>query len=430
MADSAAAAVAPMNVDGPKPAKSKHPKKARFPALRFFPPVVQCRGHSFYHCQATMAQIKKRAGLPVKQADGTWRLLGSFMDFNVAADYVREARDAGSLTDEQYEEVLSDIKDYIGAENLDLPSQQAKNINAFDGNVSLGDFQKSYTKKRVAADKYRTPEQDRQEQEVRKLKKAQQATEVPAAEQQARLPLQLFSSEKNVGGVRSISDLLAQKNSEDAGNRLHAWLVAAVPAEKDRYAAKRIQLDNEKDQDLIQCVSAGLPKVPRLAGLPQSNSAGRKPLLIVSRSTAKELAASASSGSDASPPVQRKRKNSESAAAEESAKPAKKAENAEKPKAEKPKKAEKTKHEAQSPSPPKNVKKEKKESSPAEEAAAKKEAKPAKKEKSASPASESGSGSASPSKKPRKPLTEEQKKARKERIAAKKAAAAVPAAAN
>jgi hypothetical protein len=385
MAEVDAQAPANAAAAAPKPVKS-----VRFPKLSCSPAIVERRGLLFYNCDYTTALLKKAAYIPYFDKDGVVHRQGAFLDYNCAAAYAKDACDAGVITAEQFERVLKDINAHLGAQSeLQLPTVPVKNLQQFDGPTSLAEFQSTYARKRAPADKYRTPEQDRKEEELRKLKKKEAASAIPPEVLQARQPLQVIRNDKAIAGARSLTELLGSACNESAENAVHAYMVASIPSQENRFAVQRFVV--EKDSPLVQTIATGLPKVPSLAPVSKSS---QKPILVVPRAVAKSLLAGSASASesggsspDSSPAASRKRKQSDAVADAEAVTPPT------------PRKQPK-KHEAQSPDPaPKKAKQPK----PAVAAVAQKEQSPVKKAKPAkkSPSPSSGDA-ASPKRKAKK----------------------------
>lgn len=383
-----------------KPASAKFPKFAR---LSFTPAVQQIAGGNvgFYHCDHTGAVLRKAAFIPVPVKNTTpvvFQRLGAFMDFHCAVAYAYEAQQRGEITAEQFDLVQEAVRAYLGAsDRLEVPSIASKELQTLSGQLSITDFCKGYTKRRVAAEKYRTPESDANEKELKVAQKQVQAGKV--AQDSSKLPLQVFAGTKNVAGAKSLQELLTTAVNEEAADKLHAFTVATIPELGKHYVVKRVFLSKDKDADMFEAISAGLEKTPKQAPLPEGKQA-RTAHLVCGRGF-KPLASSTNSSTpNSSPATPRKRKNSDAAAtAESEAAPKAPVAPASGPAKEKSPAAKASKkHPAQSPSP-----------SP----------KP-KKPRTPSPASDS-EASASPK---RKPLSEEQKLARRKKAAEKKAAAA------
>ncbi len=274
--------------------KTPRAKAAKFEGLSFNPHITACNGVSCFHCDYTMAQIPKRAGIPCKSKDGSYKLLGAFMDYHCVAGYLAEQLAAKKIDQAQYDTQVRALCEYLGVDAVEVPTMSRKELVAFGGKQGLAAFTASYSKKRVDAGKYRTPEQDRAAAEAKK-----QATANKPADD-SRKPLQVYAKESRVGGIKSIGDLLSL-HDDDKQDKVHAWVVAAVPSEENRFAIKRVGLDKEKDKDLLDCVGAGLSKQPGLAGLPPKNAPGRGPILVVPRSVKIGEAAAATKAASPSP---------------------------------------------------------------------------------------------------------------------------------
>ncbi len=165
--------------------KTPRAKAAKFSDLSYTPHITSCNGVSCYHCNYTMAQINKRAGIPYKSKDGKWKLLGAFMDYHCVAAYLAEQLAAKKIDQAQYDALVKSLCEYLGVESVEIPTLSRKEIGAFGGSKGLADFTKSYTKKRVDAAKYITPDQDRAAQEAKK----QAAANKPKDD--SRAPLQV-----------------------------------------------------------------------------------------------------------------------------------------------------------------------------------------------------------------------------------------------
>ncbi len=122
--------------------KTPRAKAAKFPGLSYTPHITDCAGVSCYHCDFTLAQIPKRAGIPYKSKDGNWKLLGAFLDFHAVAAYLAEQMAAKKIDGAQYDSLTKNLCEYLGVDGVEVPAMPRKELIAFGGKQGLTEFTK------------------------------------------------------------------------------------------------------------------------------------------------------------------------------------------------------------------------------------------------------------------------------------------------